>query len=209
LDETPRCEIGCSTPRTGRDFRAHSNARKGTRRRPYDPQAGGELLRATSRPHTSACPRVGSSSVVRMRSRVDFPAPFAPTSAATSPGFTSKETPRKAGTVCVVSWRAPLPRSGRASRTRTRMGCNSTRHRLVAGGKYFSRFSTNCAGKRTASRYIVAGVTGQGLSACSGNATSANQKIAILKASVPDLAGCEKLTWGLGPPPARFPKPIQ
>lgn len=205
MDETPRCEIGCSTPRTGRDFRARSNARKATRRRPFDIQAGGEHLRVTSRPHTSACPRVGSSSVVRMRSRVDFPAPFAPTSAATSPGFTSKETPRKAGTVCVVSWRAPLPRSGRASRARTRMGCNSTRHRLVAGGKYFSRFSTNSAGVPTASRHIVAGATGQGLSARSRNATSANQKVAILKASVRDLAGCGNTDMGSRCVPCTFP----
>jgi hypothetical protein len=53
----------------------------------------------------------------------------------------------------------------RKSRSRTRMACSRTRHPLVAGGKYFSRFSTNRAGAPTASRYIVAGLTGQGQSA--------------------------------------------
>ena len=53
----------------------------------------------------------------------------------------------------------------RKSRSRTRMACSRTRHPLVAGGKYFSRFSTNRAGTPMASRYIVAGPTGQRQSA--------------------------------------------
>src|SRR5882762_9377288 len=82
-----------------------------------------------------------------MRSSVDFPAPFAPTRASASPGFTSRETPRKAGTVGFA------------------IGCRSARHPLAAGGKYFSRFSTCTAGLPTASGYIVTGPTEQGLSA--------------------------------------------
>ena len=92
----------------------------------------------------------------------------------------------------------------RKSRSRTRVGCNSTRHPLLTGVKYFSRFSTNSAGTPTASRYIVAGPTGQGLSARSGNVTSANQKIAILKVSVRDLAGCGKTQIGSGFAPCTF-----
>jgi len=49
----------------------------------------------------------------------------------------------------------------RKNRSRTRVGCNSTRHPLLTGVKYFSRFSTNSAGTPTASRYIVAGSTGK------------------------------------------------
>src|ERR1700730_1688497 len=90
-----------------------------------------------------------------MRSRVDFPAPFAPTRASTSLAFTSRETPRKAGTVGFA------------------IGCNSARHPLVTGGKYFSKFSTLTAGLPTASGYIVTGPTEQGLSACAWNVTVA------------------------------------
>jgi hypothetical protein len=76
---------------------------------------------------------------------VDFPAPLAPTSARTSPCFTSKEIPRNAGTVSREN------------------GCNKARHPVEAGGKYFSRFSTESEKFSTERRYILSNARKQGL----------------------------------------------
>ena len=63
-----------------------------------------------------------------MRSSVDFPAPFGPTIATASPGWTEKEIPASARSV------------GRAT------GCSNARQPERAGGKYFSSDSTKMAG---------------------------------------------------------------
>src|SRR4029077_9902966 len=79
-----------------------------------------------------------------MRKSVDFPAPLAPTTARTSPGFTSNEMPRKAGTVSRET------------------GCSSARHPDAAGGKYFSTFSRLSARLFTNCRYILSNNVKQG-----------------------------------------------
>src|SRR5271163_3506272 len=75
-----------------------------------------------------ALPLVGSISVARMRSTVDFPAPFGPTIATASPGWTKKEMPARARSVGCAK------------------GCSSARQPERAGGKYFSSASTEMAG---------------------------------------------------------------
>src|SRR3954471_12614159 len=54
--------------------------------------------RATAVPATTIVPPSGVSAPVMMRINVDLPAPFSPTSACTSPGCRSKDTPRSAWT---------------------------------------------------------------------------------------------------------------
>ena len=49
--------------------------------------------RVTSWPATRAVPPSGASSVARMRTVVVFPAPFGPSSASTSPGWTCRSMP--------------------------------------------------------------------------------------------------------------------
>ena len=100
--------------------------------------------RATSNPQTWARPRVGINKVVRIRSKVDLPAPLAPISASMSPDLTWKEIPRRAGTVSRET------------------GCNRARHPLDAAGKYFSRFSTHSEGSFTRRSYILSNVMKQG-----------------------------------------------
>jgi hypothetical protein len=63
----------------------------------------------------------------------------------TPPGSTSKEIPRKAGSV---------------SRD---IGWSIARHPLAAGGKYFSRFSTHSARVFTNRRYILSNAAKQAL----------------------------------------------
>ena len=57
--------------------------------------------RATSTPATVAVPEVIDSSVVSMRTVVDFPAPFGPRKPNTSPASTLRSTPRTASTAPV------------------------------------------------------------------------------------------------------------
>ena len=87
---------------------------------------------------------MGSNNVVRMRSKVDLPAPLAPTSARISPALTWKEIPRRAGTLSRDT------------------GCKRARHPLDAGGKYFSRFSTRSEGSFTKRSYILSNAMKQG-----------------------------------------------
>ena len=75
-----------------------------------------------------ARPRVGIINVASTRRSVDFPAPFGPTIATASAGWTEKEIPASALSV------------GRAT------GCSKARHPERAGGKYFSSDSTKMAG---------------------------------------------------------------
>src|SRR5580693_3987420 len=66
-----------------------------------------------------------------MRSSVDLPAPFAPSSASASPGRTSKEIPARATTLGFSN------------------GWRKARQPLRAGGKDFSRFATLIAASFT------------------------------------------------------------
>lgn len=66
-----------------------------------------------------------------MRKSVDFPAPFEPTSAITSPGCMLNETPRKAGEVGFAS------------------GCRNARQPPTVGGKNFSSSSMRRASVAT------------------------------------------------------------
>ena len=53
-------------------------------------------LKCRTSPPTAISPRSGRCTPPRMRTSVDFPAPFSPTSACTSPGSTSNATPSSA-----------------------------------------------------------------------------------------------------------------
>src|ERR1700730_13869233 len=53
-------------------------------------------MRGTARSDTVSVPPSGVSAPVMIRMSVDFPAPFSPTSAWSSPARRSKETPRSA-----------------------------------------------------------------------------------------------------------------
>src|SRR5579864_8201399 len=75
-----------------------------------------------------ARPRVGRTSVARMRMSVVLPAPLWPTSATASPCSTAKET------LLSAHWVASAK------------GCRRERRPESAGGKYFSRLSTAIAG---------------------------------------------------------------
>jgi len=57
---------------------------------------------AVSWPDTKACPHVGINNVARILRIVDFPAPFAPSSATASPSCTSNVTPLNAGRVAAL-----------------------------------------------------------------------------------------------------------
>ena len=62
----------------------------------------------TSWPITRAVPLVGSSSVISILIVVVLPAPFGPSSPNSSPGCTSKLTPRTAGTSSRLRRRTPV-----------------------------------------------------------------------------------------------------
>src|SRR5258705_9055929 len=59
-------------------------------------RASAGVMCGTARPATVSPPASGCSAPVMIRMSVDFPAPFSPTSACTSPAFRSNDTPRSA-----------------------------------------------------------------------------------------------------------------
>ena len=82
-------------------------------------------------------PRVGSKSVAKIRSSVDLPAPFAPSSARASPWRTSKERPDRATAVGFSN------------------GCKNVRQPLRVGGNDFSTDSIAMAASSGTQGFIA------------------------------------------------------